>query len=192
MRTICLLLLLILPVIGNAQKSLKLQKATVTQKEPENQVIKYEDFISKSGVCTIVSYKVPEIVLTTAYGDGKYTDKISFLLEKYTISNLSIVFLSMQHSRYDNASTAIIEASEIKALSEAINEMTKKKQTPKPDGAAGIKHTFVSNDGIYVEYSNDSWRIKLERYSKDEIWITDIEPFNNRLKEVIQQVETIQ
>lgn len=192
MRKIFLLLLLLLPVIGNAQRSLKPQKAIVTQKEPEKQATKFEDFISKPGVCTIVSYKVPEIVLTAAYGDGKYTDKISFVLEKYTISNLSVVFLSMHHSDYDKASTAIIEASEVKALFDAINEMTKKKQIPKPEGAAGIKHTFISKDGIFIEYSNDSWRIKLEKYSKDEIWITDIEPFNNRLQEVIQKIETIQ
>jgi len=170
-------LLLMLPMVAFAQN--------------EKVKTKYEDFASKTGVCTIVNYKVPEVILVAAYGDGQYKDKVSFSLEKMTINNSSLTFLQMIHQKYDNVSSAMLEASDVKALYNAIKEMMNKRQNPKPEGAAGVKYLFLGNDGVSVECDNDSWKIRLERFTKDEIWIADIEPFCNRLQEVIQQIDKI-
>ena len=172
-----LFLFLILPMVALAQN--------------EKGKTKYEEFASKSGVCTIVNYKVPDVVLVAAYGDGKYSSKVSFSLEKMTIGNTSLTFLNMSHRNYNDASSAMLEASDVIALYNAIKEMMNKRQNPKPEGANGVKYIFLGNDGVSVECNNDSWTIKLERFSKDEIWIKDIEPFSNRLQEIIQQINTI-
>ncbi len=170
------ILLLMLPMVAFAQN--------------EKGKTKYEDFASKTGVCTIVDYKVPEVELVSGAG-RLFKEIVSFSLKKMTINNSSLTFLQIIHQDYNNVSSAMLEASDVKALYNAIKEMTNKRQNPKPEGAAGVKYLFLGNDGVSVECDNDSWTIRLERFTKDKIWIADIEPFCNRLQEVIQQIDTI-
>ena len=173
-----LILLLMLPIVAFAQKS-------------NEQKSKYEDFISKTGVCTTITYKIPSVEIEAAYGEGQYKETISFSLEKITIGNASLTFLELFHSKFDEVSSAMIEASDVKAIYNAIAEMQKIRKNPKPEGAASVKHTFFGNDGVSVECNDNSWTIRLERYNKDNIWIKDIEPFSNRLQEIIQKIDSI-
>ena len=159
--------------------------------QKEGNKTKYEEFASKSGVFTVINYEVPTVELVAAYGEGKYTRKVSFSLIKMIVGNTSSTVLSILHSDYSHASSAMLEASDVKALYNAIKEMMAKRQTPKPEGATNVKYIFLGNDGVSVECDNESWTIKLEKFSEDKIWIKDITPLSNRLQEVIQQIDSI-
>ena len=174
-----LLLLLMLPMVAFAQSG-------------KDQKSKYEDFMSKSGnVCTILEYNLPPLEVASAYGTTP--EKISFTIQKFSIANSSLSFLQIFHTRWDEASSAMIEASDVKLMLNAIKEIKGKKDSPVPEGATA-QYLFLGNDGVTVKLKGkdrDIWEIKLERYTKDDISIKDIDSFIGKLEEIVQKMDSI-
>lgn len=151
---------------------------------------KYNEFLSTSKLITTVTYSIPEVVLTAAYGEGKYTEKVSFSIEKMSNDKSSSLFLVIRHNQFDNASYVILESADVKELYASLKQIQDKSKTPKPEDAVSIVYTYMGNSGLSVKYEKD-WTIQLERYNKDKIWVSDIEPLCQRLNEIIQQMETL-
>lgn len=151
---------------------------------------KYDEFLSTAKLITTVTYSIPEVTLTAAYGDGKYTDNISFYIEKLSNDKSSLLILVIRHHQFDQASCAILESSEVKELYASLKQIQDKSKTPKPEEAKSIAYTYMGDSGLSVKYEKD-WTIKLEKYNKDQIWVSDIEPLCVRLNEIIQRMETL-
>lgn len=151
---------------------------------------KYDEFLSSSKLITTVTYSIPDVTLTTAYGDGKYTESISFSIDKMSDDKSSSLFLVIRHHKFDEASYVILESSEVKELYASLKLIQDKINMPKPEEAVSISYSYMSDSGLSVKYEKD-WTIKLERYNKDHIWVSDIEPLCERLNEIIQRMEAL-
>ena len=180
-----ILFLLVLPIVANAQK------VSTTQKESEKKTIKYEDFISKNGVvCTTYTYPIDDIELVWNTSTSTFKDKLSFHIEKMIVGNTSVSFLNISHNKYDGASSVMIEETNVKDLCSALNKIKEISKKQVPEGARA-EYTYLNNDGIYIYFSGDLWKIKLEKFDKDTIYASDIDPLINKLQEIMQKMASI-
>lgn len=187
MKRIYFVLLLMLPIVANAQRSATGTKSTNAQKEAEKKTTKYEDFVSKSGiVSTTYTYPMDEIVLVCK----GYNDKLSFSIDKIIIGNASASFLKIRHIKYDEASLVMMEESNVKELCNSLIKMKEIIKNPVPEGAKA-QYSYLNSDGVVVLYEGDVWQIQLERITTDHIWTSDIDPFIKKLQEIIQKFESI-
>ncbi len=196
MKKICLVLLLLLPVVVNAQRSTTnprsatAQKATGTQKESEKGTTKYEDLVSKSGVVfTTYTYPMGEVLLPWSVSSSSYTEKISFSIEKIVIDNIGISYLQVTHRGYDEISSAMVEETNVKEWYNALIKMKEICKNPVPEGASA-KYYYLNPDGIVMTYQK-GWRIQLEKITKDNFPADNIDPLITKLQEVIQKFDTI-
>lgn len=188
MRKICLFALLMLTVVVNAQKtaSRTVSKSSVTA---EKKSTKYEDVISKSGnVLTELSYKLPNLEIPYYYSSSTKVI-FCFYIKKLVIGNISFTFLKIDHPGL-NRTEALIEASNVKVLCNAIKEMKEKQQKPVPEGATA-QYSYLGNEGVYIELSGDMWTIHLNGLGNDPIYIKDIDVLYNRLQEIIPKIDSI-
>lgn len=63
-------------------------------------------------------------------------------------------------------------------------------KNPVPEGAKA-QYSYLNNDGVIVIYERDVWKIQLEKFTKDRIFASDINPFITKLQEIIQKFESI-
>lgn len=181
MKKICFVLLLMLPVVASAQK------ATSTQKE----TTKYEDLVSKSGVVsTTYRYRIGVVELVWNASTSTFTDKLVLSIEKMIIGNTSTSFLNITHTGYDEASFVMIEESNVKELYNSIIKLKELGNNPVPEGAIP-QYSYLNNDGVFITYDGEVWRIQLDKFSKDKITASNIDPLIAKLQEVIQKFETI-
>ncbi len=191
MKKFYFVLLLMLPVVANAQRSTPNTKNASVPK-----VTSYEDFVSKSGVVyTTYSYPIDavEIVWKSSYS---FTTRLAFSIEKVSIGNTSASFLQISHiqsdevTRYAATSSVMMEESNVKDLCNSLIKMKEIIKKPIPEGAKAL-YSYINNDGVAVLYEKDEWRIQLERSTKDLIVTSDIDSIITKLQEIIQKFESI-
>lgn len=191
MKRIYFVLLLMLPIVANAQRSATGTKSTNAQKEAEKKTTKYEDFVSKSGIVyTTYTYPMDEIVLVWKDSTSTFNDQLYFSIEKISIGNASASFLQIHHIKYVEASLVMMEESNVKDLCNSLIKMKEIIKNPVPEGAKA-QYSYFNSDGVVVLYEDDVWKIQLERFTKDHIRTSDIDPFIKKLQEIIQKFESI-
>lgn len=184
MKKVLLVLLLIFPIVSNAQKAIGSQKE-------EKRTTKYEDFVSKSGVVyTTYSYPIDAVELIWNASTSTYKEKLNFAIEKMVIGNTSESFLNISHIDYDEASLVVMEEANVKELCDALIQMKEMGNNPVPEGAKA-EYSYLNSDGVLVTFNGNLWKIQLEQYNKDKIFASSIDPLITKLQEIIQKFESI-
>ena len=185
------------PMLANAQrsttgtKSTNAPKVATLQKEADKKATSYDDFVSKSGVVyTTYTYPVDAIELIWNASTSSFSDKLTFSIVKIGIGNASASFLQINHNRYDEASFVMMEESNVKDLCNSLIKMKELIKKTVPEGAKA-QYSYLNNDGVIVIYEGDVWKIQLEKFTKDRIFASDIEPLITKLQEIIQKFESI-
>ena len=161
MKKICLVLLLILPGLLNAQKSTTTAKVANTEKEPEKTTTKYEDIVSKSGV-VFTTYTYPMGETTLVWNESSSSgDKLAFFIDRIIFDNLGVSFLRVHLEKYGGISIAKIEEANVKELYSSLLKMKEICKNTVPDGAKAT-YSYFNDDGVSVRYEGDVWKIKLE------------------------------
>lgn len=183
MKKMYFVLLLILPIVVNAQK------VSNTPKEAEKKSIKYEDMVSKSGVvCTTYTYPIDDVELSWSTSTQTFTEKLSFSIERVIVGNIDVSYLSIRYPK--RPSFAMIEESNVKELCSTLIKMKEIRKNPVPDGASA-EYSYYNSDGIVINCSKVAWKIQLDKFSKDYFYVSDIDPFISKLEEIIQKMASI-
>lgn len=98
--------------------------------------------------------------------------------------------MQINHNRYDEASFVMMEESNVKDLCNSLIKMKELIKKTVPEDAKA-QYSYLNNDGVIVIYEGDVWKIQLEKFTKDRIFASDIDPLITKLQEIIQKFESI-
>lgn len=178
MKKILILLVIMLPIIGNAQD------------KGEKQLTKFEEFASRTGsILKFVDVTMPKIPLIY----GSVETGIRTVLSSQ--ENAYFYRIEKEETSRNIAHIAMIEYSDLVEVNKAIDKLLSEVDSDTQSNPDYLENKFITEDGFqvgyYVSKGKASWYIKLEKYGSSTIFIKDPNDLITAFKNAQTKIEEL-
>lgn len=193
MKKIVIILLLTIPVIVCAQKSITSHKSSVTPKSTQKDVAKNKDSEENFGeILSSYTYYMGQITLTWKTTKSTTNEKLLFYVGNVIKENKSLYYVNVFHGGFgfDIDSSITLEEPLAREWYESLLKLDEIRKKPVPEGAE-VVYSYRNDKNMIIDFKENRYEIRLNSLKNDKIFASDIKPMISKLEECFSKIKLL-